>query len=82
MQAAAAWRMASLVTVAPETASTSALWADRIASCICSPISAPMPFVSPETSISTSVMLLASKVIVTLTSLPMPLAVALYVPGL
>ena len=79
---ATAFLTASEVTVAPETASTSADWAFMMRSTILSPIAPPMAGVSPETSITTSVMLVSSKVMVTVTSLPMPLAEAVYVPGL
>ena len=76
MQLAAAAFTASAVMVAPETASTSADWAFRMASAIWPPILPPMSGVSPETSIFTSVILVLSKVMVTFTSLPMPRAVA------
>ena len=74
MQSAAAARMASLVTVAPVTASTSAVCPVMMALAIWSPILPPISGVSPETSMTQSVMLYSSKVMVTETSLPIPLA--------
>ena len=70
MQPAAAARTASLVRVAPDTPSTSALWASRICWGICSTALEPMPLLSLSPTMATSVMLSASKVMVTVTSPP------------
>ena len=67
----------ALASVAPVTASTSQFWPLRRASFIASPMRAPISAVSPETSTSTSVMLSALKVMVTVTSLTLPLDTAL-----
>ena len=81
IQSAAAVRIALDVTVAVATTSTSADCFCIIASDICGPILPPMSGVSPDTSMSTAVMALSLNVMVTFTSLAMPLAVAEYVPG-
>ena len=81
MQSATAFLTASVVTVAPETASTSTPCASRMA---CSSTGAALPpssGVSPEASILTLRISLSLNSMVTLTSLAMPLAEAEYVPG-
>ena len=76
MHLPAASLTAVLVTVAPVTASTSALCPLMIASLSFSAATSPKPCVSPAASMTTSVMLVSSKVMVTVTS-PMPRTVAL-----
>ena len=76
IQLAAAFFTALDVTVAPETASTSALCASRIAFESGSGVAVPIPSVSPEASIFTSVMLFSSNVIVTVISLSRPFSTA------
>ena len=63
------------VTEAPDTTSISASCASRIFAAKSGPRGLPMPSVSLSVETTTSVMLLASKVMVTVTS-PMPVAVA------
>ena len=76
MQSASAVLTAFDVTVAPETPSTEQSWASSMRFAISPPMSAPMPFVSPATSITTSMMWSLPKVAVTVTSLLMPAALA------
>ena len=73
---AAASLMALEVMVAPETASTSLVWASRMVLASSSAATPPMLSVSPEASMTTSVIFSASKVMVTETSPLMPAAVA------
>ena len=75
MQASAAAITAPEVTEAPDTTSISAPCASRIFAAKSGPRGLPMPSVSLSVETTTSVMLLASKVMVTVTS-PMPVAVA------
>ena len=81
IQSAAAFLIASAVTVAPETPSTLQLCAASIFSRISSTIFPPISGVSPDASIWISVMLVSSNVIVTVTSPLIPFAEAVYVPG-
>lgn len=76
MQSASAVLAAFDVTVAPETPSTEQSWALSMRSAIRSPMSAPIPFVSPETSTRTSTIRCSSKTALTVTSLLMPGALA------
>ena len=76
MHLPAASLMALEVMVAPATASTSLDCASRMAVVSCSAAAPPMLSVSPEASITTSVIFSASKVMVTVTSPLMPWAVA------
>ena len=76
IQSATAFLTASEVTVAPETASTSTPWAFRMASWSLGAAAPPSSGVSPAASMMTSVISVSLKVMVTLTSLAMPLAVA------
>lgn len=76
MQSATAVLTALEVMVAPDTPSTLQVWALRMFSFILSPMSAPMPLVSPDTSMTMSSILSLLKVTLTLTSDSMPLAVA------
>ena len=71
MQLAAAFLTALVVTVAPEMLSISVPCAAMMASCR---VGAPMLSVSLEASMTTSVMAVSLKVMVTFTS-PMPVAV-------
>ena len=80
MHFSAAFMTAFVVTVAPETASISALCAFISAALRSSAMTCPIDGVSPARSSTTSVMAVSLKVIVTLTVL-MPCAVAVYVPG-
>ena len=80
MQLAAAFLTALVVTVAPETLSISAFCAAMMASCRVGAATPPMLSVSLEASMTTSVIAVSLKVMVTFTS-PMPVAVPVYVPG-
>ena len=74
MQLAAAFLTALVVMVAPETLSISAFWAAMMASFRVGAAAPPMLSVSLEASMTTSVMAVSLKVMVTFTS-PMPVAV-------
>ena len=71
-QSAAALRTASLVCVAPPTASTSAVWASRIACSSWVAAVPPMVLVSEAASMLASVIAAVSNVMVTVTSPPKP----------
>ena len=74
MQLAAAFLTALVVTVAPEMLSISVPCAAMMASCRVGAATPPMLSVSLEASMTTSVMAVSLKVMVTFTS-PMPVAV-------
>lgn len=76
MHFCAARETASEVTVAPETASSAAVWPAMRRFLSSAAAAWPMPGVSADASITTSVMRLASKLIVTKTSPAMPAALA------
>ena len=76
MQSATAFWTALLVTVAPVTPSIWLVWAVMICSISLSFAAWPMLSVSPETSSTTSVMRVSSKVTVAVTSPFIPFAAA------
>jgi hypothetical protein len=77
----AAATTALLVTVAPDTTSTSALFASLIAVARVSRAAPPIAAVSASPTISTAVIAVSLTVRVTVTSPPKPVAVAVYVPA-